>query len=352
VKGSMREKRPGYWQLRVFEGTDPLTGKKRYRTKAFRGTKRQAQSALAVLVTEVDGGVVEPKKCTVAELLDAWLDHIEHIGRSPSTLYGYRRLVRQLPEGFLGQPIGKVTSKVLDDLYRLLSKQTSRKAATVLRFHSLLRAAFHQAVRWGWLERNPVERATPPRVEQVETVPPVVADVLRVLDAAAAPRNPENAVVFRLVAATGCRRGEVCGLKWSAVDIDGDMPRVMIRRGVLDIERQRIVRDTKNHGVRWVGLDPETAKLLRRHRDRSFELGKVAGSPVTADDFVFPSHPEAPNRSRRTGSARPGAGSAESSASTRVCTTSATSKRRCSSMREKPSPPCRPVSVIVIPRRH
>ncbi len=291
MKGSMREKRPGYWQLRVFEGTDPLTGKKRYRTKVFRGTKRQAQSALAVLVTEVDGGVVEPKKCTVAELLDAWLDHIEHVGRSPSTLYGYRRLVRQMPEGFLGLPIGKVTPKVLDDLYRLLLKQTSRKPATVLKFHSVLRAAFHQAVRWGWLERNPVERATPPRVEQVETVPPVVADVLRVLDAAAASRNPENAVVFRLVAATGCRRGEVCGLKWSAVDIDGDMPRVMIRRGVLDIERQRIVRDTKNHGVRWVGLDPETTELLRRHRERSYELGKVAGAPVTADDFVFPRSP-------------------------------------------------------------
>ena len=60
-------------------------------------------------------------------------------------------------------------------------------------------------------------------------MPPVVADVLRVLDAAAASRNPENAVVFRLVAATGCRRGELCGLKWSAVDIDGDVPRVMAR---------------------------------------------------------------------------------------------------------------------------
>lgn len=193
----------------------------------------------------------------MAELLDAWLDHIEHVGRSPSTLYGYRRLVRQLPEGFLGQPLGKVTPKVLDDLYRLLSKPTSRKPATVLRFHSVLRAAFAQAVRWGWLDRNPVARATPPRVEQVETVPPVIADVLRVLDAAAASRNPENAVVFRLVAATGCRRGEVCGLKWSAVDIDGDTPRVMIRRGVLDIQRQRIVREPRTTACAGLGSTPK-----------------------------------------------------------------------------------------------
>ena len=107
MKGSMREKRPGYWELRVFAGADPLTGRRHYRTRAFRGTKRQAQSALAVLVTEVDGGVVQPKKMTVGELLQAWLEHIEHLGRSRSTLVGYRRIVRQLPDGFLAQPLAR-----------------------------------------------------------------------------------------------------------------------------------------------------------------------------------------------------------------------------------------------------
>lgn len=126
------------------------------------------QSALAVLATEVDGGVVQPKRMTVADLLQAWLEHIEHVGRSRSTLVGYRRIVRQLPDGFLAQPLAKVTPKTVDDLYRFLSKQTSRKAATVLRFHSVLRAAFAQAVRWGWLAR-----ATAPRVHYVEPIPPL-----------------------------------------------------------------------------------------------------------------------------------------------------------------------------------
>ncbi|HEX5303402.1 MAG TPA: hypothetical protein VFW50_41060, partial [Streptosporangiaceae bacterium] len=65
-------------------------------------------------------------------------------------------------------------------------------------------------------------------------------DVLRVLDRAAASRNPENAIVFRIVAATGCRRGEVCALKWSDVDLDGDAARVVIRRAVLDLEGRRM----------------------------------------------------------------------------------------------------------------
>jgi hypothetical protein len=99
------------------------------------------------MVTEVDGGVVQPKKITVAELLQAWLEHIEHVGRSRSTLVGYRWLVRSSRDGFLAQPVAKVTPKVVDDLYRFLAKETSRKPATVLRFHTVLRAAFAQAVR-------------------------------------------------------------------------------------------------------------------------------------------------------------------------------------------------------------
>jgi hypothetical protein len=98
------------------------------------------------------------------------------------------------PVGVPGPALAKVTPKVADDLYGFLSRETGRKPAAVLRFHSVLRAAFAQAVRWGWLDRNP-ERATPPRVHSVETVPPLVVDVLRVLDRAAASRNPENAIV-------------------------------------------------------------------------------------------------------------------------------------------------------------
>src|SRR5437764_15488567 len=109
MKGSMRERRPGHWQLRVFEGTDPVTGKKRYRTRSFQGGKRAAQRELALLVTEVDAGVVTPAAKTVAALLDEWLAHIESLGRSPSTLYGYRRLVVQLPDGFKALPLKKVT---------------------------------------------------------------------------------------------------------------------------------------------------------------------------------------------------------------------------------------------------
>ncbi|HSH59063.1 MAG TPA: hypothetical protein VK988_05355, partial [Acidimicrobiales bacterium] len=147
MRGSMRERSPGYWQLRVFEGTDAISGKKRYRTRYFRGGKRAASKELSRLVAEVDGGLVAPAAKSVGVLLEEWLAHIEHLGRSPSTLYNYRRLVMQLPDGFKAQPLSRLTTKLVDELYRHLGTVGKRKPATVLRFHALLRAAFAQAVR-------------------------------------------------------------------------------------------------------------------------------------------------------------------------------------------------------------
>jgi integrase len=157
----------------------------------------------------------------------------------------------------------------------------------VLRFHALLRAAFAQGVRWGLIDRNPTDRATPPRVSRPEIKPPAVDDVLRVIDRAAASRNPENALVFRLLAATGCRRGEVCGLQWRDIDFDTEPMRVLIRRAVLEIEKKLIVQGNKTHAVRSVGLDEETAAMLREHRARAAELGLASGTAPTPEDFVF-----------------------------------------------------------------
>lgn len=192
MRGSLRERTPRYWQLRVFDGTDPISGKKRYRTRMFRGGKRAVSKELARLVAEVDGGFVAPSSRTVAALLDEWLAHVEHLGHSPSTLYNYRRLVEQLLEGFKSRPLPKVTPKLVDDLYRHLGTVGKRKPATVLRFHALLRAAFVQAVRWGLVDRNPIDRATPPRVSRIEIEPPAVGDVLRLSPASASTRRPRR----------------------------------------------------------------------------------------------------------------------------------------------------------------
>lgn len=64
MTGPICQRAPGRWQLRVYEGSDPITGKDRYATVAFEDTTRQAQTALAGPVAEVGAGVVAPSAKT------------------------------------------------------------------------------------------------------------------------------------------------------------------------------------------------------------------------------------------------------------------------------------------------
>ncbi len=80
----------GVWRLRVFIGTDPVTGNPRQATRTFRGTEKKGDSALADLVRDLGQGVVALDTSTLAEFLDRWLNHIAST-KSPASRIGGSR---------------------------------------------------------------------------------------------------------------------------------------------------------------------------------------------------------------------------------------------------------------------
>jgi hypothetical protein len=49
----MRERRPGWWELRVYVGTDPGTRRRLYRTRAVHGNRGEAERELAAFSAAV-----------------------------------------------------------------------------------------------------------------------------------------------------------------------------------------------------------------------------------------------------------------------------------------------------------
>lgn len=60
MKGSMRQ-RGSAWELRVYLGTDPVTGKQRYATKTVRAGKREPQRLLNEMKVEAERGTAAHK---------------------------------------------------------------------------------------------------------------------------------------------------------------------------------------------------------------------------------------------------------------------------------------------------
>jgi integrase len=77
----------------------------------------------------------------------------------------------------------------------------------------------------------------------------------RALLLAADAQDPEFAALLRVLAATGARRGEVCGLRWSDLDTKGGT--LFIRRSVASVAG-------KTHAARRIALDPGDARSPMR----------------------------------------------------------------------------------------
>lgn len=128
-----------------------------------------------------------------------------------------------LRRGLGGTQLRKLRAWDLDRFYDQMLRGGGRQGrplapATVRRVHTVLRLALEQAVRGsGW-------RRIPPCIPPRRPFPGAPrADLRRAGPPArriSGSRGPGVAAYLRLAAALGARRGEVCALRWPAVNLD------------------------------------------------------------------------------------------------------------------------------------
>ena len=98
---------------------------------------------------------------------------------------------------------------------------------------------------------------------------------------------------FKLIIATGMRRGECCGLKWK--DVDFSEKSIHICRNVVKVTGEDIlVKEPKTAaGDRYVYFSLEMSSLLKEYR--SFCQGELElheGRELTSEDYIFRRHGE------------------------------------------------------------
>ena len=284
MRGSKRKRGEGVWELRAYVGRDPVTGNPRQVSKTFRGSAREADEALRDLIEQQVPGRSDGAGATVGQLLDAWLSECERMDLSPTTLRVYRTQIEHTIRPALGSiKVQRLGAKDLDDLYRAM-KEKGSSPKTVRNHHALLAAALHQAVRWGWVRRNVAEMAKPPRVTQRVVRPPSV-DAVRQLVVAAEERDPRLAPLVMMAALTGMRRGELCALRWS--DLDLDEGQIEVARSVVLVPGGLGEKTTKTNRTRRVALDEVGLSVLRTHRARVEEWARLADEELRPDAFIF-----------------------------------------------------------------
>ncbi len=295
MRGTKTEIRPGVWRLRVYAGRRNANGGPVQVSKIVRGpdTKpgsgtRLADRELAKMVAEVSKGGTATGTETVGDLLTEWLDHCDSLNRSPTTMREYRRIAEKIVRPELGGVrLAKLTARDLNKLYAKLTAK-GNKATTVRRVHALLSAALRYAENGDMVDRNVARRAQPPTVRPAGVEAPSPVEVQAILTEADR-LEPALAVLLLLAALTGARRGELCALRWTDIDVAGGT--VTIARSVYDTPDGWAEKPTKTHQARTIGLDALGLEALRRHRAAASELARGLGLTMEADGFVFSRSP-------------------------------------------------------------
>jgi integrase len=118
---------------------------------------------------------------------------------------------------------------------------------------------------------------------------PELGEVVAILQAAA-KLDPRYRVAIHVVAATGMRRGEACGLRWA--DIDWEAKRLAIDESVIPAAGGAAVKSPKTRAsIRRVAVDAGTIEVLSELRAAQEELASVAVVPLGEAGFVLSLEP-------------------------------------------------------------
>jgi hypothetical protein len=233
MTGSIRKRGAAAWEIRVYAGIDPDTGKPRYRSATVHGNRADAERGLERFVAVASSVKAIGSSSAVSELLEAWFA-IASVSWAPTTIRQTRSVLdRYLHPHLGGQRVGDVTSALIDATYATLRVSGGMGgkplgAGSLARVHVVLRSAFSQAQRWGWVWDNPVALAHRIVVPPHEMRPPTPAE-LRELSQHIAANDAMFHTFVLLAAITGARRSQLLGLRWE--DVNHSMMRVSFRSG-------------------------------------------------------------------------------------------------------------------------
>ncbi len=301
MKGFIRERGSSftaYWETR-----DPATGARRQHSKGGFAKKAGAQSHLNVVVGKVTTGEWRADQpLTVRDLLvEHWLPAQRARELRPATLAQYEGVVEHwiLPK-LGGTKVAALTPAAVVDFMAALRSEPTAKGRKGLSARStqlaagVLKAACAFAVSTEMIGRNPIAGVRRPRAEG-QAMRVWSADEARAF--LHATGGDRLAFAWALLLTRGLRRGELCGLKWSAVDpVAGTL---RIESTLITVEGQPVASRPKTQaGLRSISLDAQLVALLRAHRKRQ-RTEQVAAGPayehggyLLADELGRPYHPD------------------------------------------------------------
>ena len=247
----------------------------------------------------VKSGFAEDRDTTFEAYATRWLER--QVKYAPGTLASYRRMLERVYPYIGAIKLGELRPMALENMLIELRKRTHQgkpiQEATVQKYLTVVSAVLSDAKRNEIIQRNPARMIDLPDTEHRQQFIPTDEQaqelILALLD------EPYHYKLFYVLAMyTGCRRGELCALRWK------DFVLVEKYRSVLTVSRSRTVvagqgvveGPTKNGRSRSIALSEDITSLVQGFCYCQREIAEQHGRELNPYLFVNekgqPIHPD------------------------------------------------------------
>lgn len=279
MKGSIKKRSECSWTIRYDLPRDD--GRRVQKSRAVKGTKRDAERELARILTEInEASYVDPSKITVKDLM------LEYLAGSESRLdrkthLGYTEKSNNYIIPHLGRiQVDRLSASRIDQFLSDIQRSGGRGCAgvssqTAHHCRAILRAAYNWGIRKELLNIrvNPVTRTDSIKITREEMQILTPDECNRLIEAAAGSLW-EMPIALSLY--SGMRQGECLGLHWSEVGLTAGT--IKVNYSLECIKGELSLKEPKNAtSRRTFEITPELVALLKKHKEiqdlRKLDIG-------------------------------------------------------------------------------
>ena len=285
-EGNIRKRKDGRWEGRYTAGHDPETGKQIFKSVLGKTQAEVKEKLKKALEESKKVDVTRTGKYTVEAWMDEWFENVAKLKVRPSSHQTYRGYIDHHIAPNIGNiPLERLSTMDLQKLYRKLMNKgrverieakdqpKGLSAKTVRNINQVISSAMDFAVAQKIIPENPCKAVALPKVEhkEMQTIP---AEQLQTfLQEAKASGVYE---MYYIELATGLRRGELLGLKWT--DIDWKNGIIKVRRSIARVNGEIVESPLKTkNSYRAVTISPQAVEILKEQKEK------------TNDQYIFPS---------------------------------------------------------------
>ena len=183
------------------------------------------------------------------------------------------------------EAIAMAMGKKLREVFTIEQNMEPLADKTILAYHRLISIILTQAEKEMLVPYNAAAKASPPKTAKKAPnyfQPETISDILKALEA----EPLKWQLITHLLLVTGCRRGEIMGLKWDKVDFKNN--RVTIDRALIVSPSKGVYESTtKTSDIRYLNLPTETMALLKQHKREQLRIQIANGDRWIHSGYVF-----------------------------------------------------------------